>query len=252
MKNSTTSLESIYLAGCGSLGHEILKLIDPETRVCTLVKSSSSRDKLLKAGVHAFTEFEGFSNCKAAIIGLPGFSTQLEFLQTCEQFEKPESTIFISSTGFYEGLEGVISDDSPRGNSERAQMIAKAEDLFLSQFSGTIIRSGGLFQTNRGPFSYFKRSKSVPAKPGNQELALLHYEDLARLCLQLFQMPPQEPVLATIPQCPTRNMFYQEACQRIGMEMPELPQSHAKSFQAIRIQEILNNFSHPNWMDALS
>lgn len=252
MKNSTTSPDSIYLAGCGALGQEILKLIDPETRVCALVKSSDSKDRLLKTGVHASTEFEGFSDCKTAIIGLPGFTSQLDFLRKCARFEKPELSVFISSTGYYDGLEGVISDDSPRGNSGRAQMIQETENTFLSQFSGTIVRSGGLFQTDRGPFSYFKRSRSVPAKPGNQELALLHYEDLARLCLQLLQMTPQEPVLATIPECPTRDEFYQEACQRLGLEEAELPHSHPKSFQARRIQEILNNFSYPNWMDALS
>ena len=171
----------------------------------------------------------------------------------------PARAVLISSTGYYgQSASARVDEDSASGKSERAQRIAKTEQLFLAwaKGNGVVMRLGGLYRRGRGPLPALARRGEPLLRPPDKTLALIHYDDAATAVTAALKLPVVESVyLAVTTPCPSRRIYYEAACQKLGLPAPRFADPIGLppvQYDITRLQrDLLPLPIYPDWREAL-
>ncbi len=244
--------------GAGELGGRVGRLwVQAGGQATGLTRSEQRHDALTAAGIEPRlgSPADLLRPDDALLFALPGHATQREAVETLSGVAPPARAVFISTTGYYGLPQGSINEQTARGQSERAASIAAAEQTFFEWAgeAGVVIRLGGLYSRERGPFAALRRRGYVARSgPSNKTLALIHYDDAATALLAaLSHLQPQPLYLAVTPPCPTREEFYTAACARLDLPPPTfdapLPHPPARFDVSLLRRDLLPSPAYPDW-----
>lgn len=194
----------LWIVGAGVLGEEIIKQWKTKFPMSTIVaetKSSLKHQSLSQLGcIPSLREDRNSSNtvgcARNVIIALPpsackGSTEHIEELtEACRLWAGPKSgggLLFTSSIGVYGESLGNIVDENFRldsSSSRTTNMVVAEESILLRD--GKIMRLAGLYNSNRGPHTYWLKSQSPTPIDGSSDglINMIHYEDAASACIQ--------------------------------------------------------------------
>lgn len=192
------------------------------------------------------------------LIALPGTDRQTMAVVSLRDRPPPRRVVLVSSTGFYgDRRKGVVDEDTPPGDGERAGAVAACETLFRhwAGEAGVVVRSGGLYRVGRGPLSALQKRGSVPPGRPDKTLALIHYDDAAAAVAAALVHPDPQPVyLAVTPPCPSRRDFYLAASVVLGLDLPSFDRDRGGGvrYDVSRLRaDLLPEPANPRWQAAL-
>lgn len=244
--------------GTGELGGRVGKLwVQTGGQAIGLTQSDQRHEALQAAGIEPRigSPAELLQPDDVLLFALPGHARQQEAVEALSSMAPPIRAIFISTTGYYGLPKGIITEQTPPGEGERPASITAAEQAFFdwAGANGVVIRLGGLYSRERGPFSALRRRGKVSRSgPSNKTLALIHYDDAATAIVAALSHPQPQPVyLAVTPPCPTREAFYTAACARLGLPPPTfgdpLPHPPAIFDVSLLRRDLLPKPAYPDW-----
>lgn len=247
--------------GAGELGSRVGQLwVRAGGKAIGLTQSNRRHDALKAAGIEPrLGSPAGLLHPNdALLLSLPGHATQREAVESLRSIAPPARTAFVSTTGYYGLPRGVVNEKTPRGEGDRAASIEVAEQVFFAWTgnNGVVLRFGGLYGPDRGPFAALRRKGTARFGPPNKTLALIHYDDAAAAIVAALQDSQPQPVyLAVTPPCPTRQEFYTAACDQLSLAPPAfddpLPYPPAIFDVSLLRRDLLPMPAHPDWRDLL-
>ena len=256
-------MSRLIVWGAGELGSRVARLWrQNDGPVLGLTRSEQRHPALLALGIEPQVGSAAgwLQPDDLLLLSLPGHETQGEALQQFlqGQIPAPARAVLISVTGYYGAAAGRVDEETPAGEGPRPAEIAAVEQMFRrwAGEAGVILRLGGLYSAERGPFSALARRKSFRLGPPDKTLALIHYDDAATATWAALRRPAPEPVyLGVTPPCPTRQEFYQEACRRLDLPNPvfsELLGQPPTEYDVSRLRrDLLPWPAYPDWRAAL-
>jgi nucleoside-diphosphate-sugar epimerase len=193
------------------------------------------------------------------LLALPGHQAQHEAVMLLRDagVPPPRRAVLIGSVGCYEPAGPQVDENTPVGTTRRARAIAAAEADFRAWAGprGVVLRLGGLYGLERGPFHAFQRKRAIPHKPAHSTLSLIHYDDAATATLAALQRADVAPTYVCVtPPCPTRAEFYTAACARLGLPAPHFPDEtgHLTNYDVRLLRrDLLPAPEYPDWHDSL-
>lgn len=244
----------LIIWGAGILGGLVGKLWTSGP-VIGITQSEKRHELLRQSGIHPRTAFSPreIQPDDCLLLALPGYNRQRELLVKLRPFAPPQRAILISSTGYYGFPHGRITENTPPGEGNLCQAIAATEhDFHKWTGAGAILRLGGLYNAGRGPFAALIRKGMPSPKPADRPLPLIHYEDAATAVFNALHHPhPEHFYLGVTPPCPTRREFYDAACTRLHLPLPEFEPARrlpAAVWDVARWQQdLLPQPAFPNW-----
>lgn len=254
----------LIIWGAGELGSRVARCWwQTESEVVGYTKTTNRHATLSALGVepHLGSPAGSLQPDDILLLSLPGHTNQQQAVQQLieQDVPAPARAVFISVTGYYGATTGLISEGSPQGDGPRPASIAQTEQTFWrwAGQSGVILRLGGLYCDGRGPFSALARRGRVGRlAPPDKTMALVHYDDAAAaICAALQHPAPEQHYLVVTPPCPTRQEFYEAACQKLGLPKPEyepplgLPPTEYVITRLRR--DLLPHPAYPDWRMAL-
>lgn len=248
----------LIIWGAGTLGRLVGARWNrnDDSNVAGYTKKTRSHDLLREMGIkpHIGSPVDLLTASDHLLLALPGHQRQMDAIKmVSERGIIPKRSVLISSTGFYGEASGVVDERTPAGTFPRAQAIAQMEAAFHAWTGarGVILRPGGLYNGERGPFTAFKRRGTLPNKPMNRTLALIHYEDVATAAVNALLHPNPQPIyLAVTDPTPTRGEFYRAAVEQLGWEMDVVVEGAADivTYDTTQLQrDLLPTPAYPNW-----
>ena len=262
--------KEISILGCGWLGLPLAEVLISKNY--SIKGSTTSLDKLeilkgkkIKAyHLIAKTKIEGnisdFLNSEIIIINIPPskhFSSHEDYKKMITHLideinkSKINKVIFISATSVYplENKE-VKEEDAVYGGSKRSSVDwLEVEDLFRNEakFKTTILRFSGLMGGDYQPGRWVSGKEINGA---NSPMNMIHREDCIEIIHQVIKQNIwNETFNASAEVHPTREEFYNNACEFLGIEKPiflngELP------FRIVNSEKLKNklnyHFLHPD------
>ena len=214
------SANELIVIGCGVLGKRIFD--NWQGKFLGIVRSQDSLNELSATGISGSTKIPSGLSLESVIFATSGSPNQLSAVEQFVSLNPKFSgtAILISSTSYYQGVQGPVNETSAGGNTPRSIACQKLEHAFKSSFdAGWILRCGGLFEAGRGPFAYLSRTGQIPPLPTGQQLALFSYRDLQRLVLILLKEKTKQvsTLLCTLRNCPTRYDYYSAAFSKLNI-----------------------------------
>ncbi|MEM7345356.1 MAG: NAD(P)-binding domain-containing protein [Chloroflexota bacterium] len=247
--------------GTGELGGRVARLWHHNGgEVIGFTQTTERHATLQKSGItpRAGDPTEFIKSNDILLLSLPGHLKQKTAVEALRDQTPTHRIVLVSSTGYYGLPEGTVTEETPVGDGKRPAAIADTERLFQEWAGkqGVLIRLGGLYRKGRGPYSALYKKGVAPLGPPNKTLALIHYDDAAQAIFEALRHPqPQATYLAVTPPCPTRQMFYTAACEKLDASQPDfsdpLPHPPAIFDVAQLRQDLLPNPAYPDWEAAL-
>ncbi len=249
------------ILGAGELGGRVARIrVKAGDAVVAHTRSTVRHPALIADGVEARTGVpDDLRPDDRLLIALPGADRQTMAVAALRNRPAPARVVFISSTGYYgPKVRGDVDEQTPPGESDRAQRNAAAERAFRAWAGeqGVILRLGGLYRPGRGPMSALAKSRRVPPGPPDKTLALIHYDDAATAAAAaLAHRDPQPVYLGVTPPCPLRRDFYLAASVILGLDLPGF--DHALGgppavYDVRRLRsDLLAEPAHARWQGAL-
>ena len=135
---------------------------------------------------------------------------QLNQLINHEHNQHAKRLIMCSSTSIYPLNNGIVTEESETGQTDRARALFEAEETVLSSKhqSPIILRFGGLFGPNREPSHFSKTSQLFRAKtPVN----LVHLNDCVSVMTRMLSLQVPSGIYNVVgSEHPTKEAFYKE------------------------------------------
>ncbi|NVK24084.1 MAG: NAD(P)H-binding protein [Gammaproteobacteria bacterium] len=273
---------SVGIVGCGWLGKALYKtLSDKHYDVIATYQRPESGEQLQQLGFNIEQLSLPFTNdtperfdCldqDVIIIAIPprlrhntDYPDKIKQLVTTCEKHKVRHVILISSTAIYNGLEGVVDEDSELNQGgDKVQYLQQAEQ-HLSNFSrqSSVIRLAGLLGPERHPSRFIKAGKAVDN--GNNPVNLIHQEDAVGNLIAIINRTyqPNEKVPAPkiyngVSNCHcNKKTFYQAAAATKGLELPtfsEVQNQEARRVSSDKSRNKLGyNYQHDDLLAWLS
>ena len=187
----------------------------------------------------------------------PGDNQYVESLQRLAQLmqaAKSRAVIHFSSTGVYQGLDGVVNEAASLQLSlPRVQLLVAAEQA-LSQFQPCItLRLAGLMGSGRHP-GRFTAGKTLPEPQA--VINMVHSTDIVRavLCLLAQSSPSRGVFNLSCPQAVSRQAFYQRAAELVGtVARFSEPSTHQRQVDPQRfIRQFAFRYQYASAVEALA
>lgn len=249
------------ILGAGELGGRVARLrAAAGDTVLGYTRSTARHPALKRDGVEPRAGVpDDLTADDRLLIALPGADRQMMAVAALRNRPAPRRVVFISSTGYYGAtVRGDVNEDTPPGESDRAQRNAAAERAFRGWAGdrGVILRLGGLYRPGRGPLSALAKSKRVPPGPPDKTLALIHYDDAATAAAAaLVHRDPRPVYLGVTPPCPQRKDFYLAASVILGLDLPGFERALGGApavYDVRRLRsDLLAEPAHARWQGAL-
>lgn len=134
---------------------------------------------------------------------------------------KAGAVSYLSTTGVYQDLEGVIDDSTalPQPLSEKYAAVVAAEAQYRA-VGAAVLRSPGIYGPGRGIHVRLARGAFKLSGDGSRYGSRIHVEDLAELLLASARTPDETFVVGDLEPCPQRELVAW-LCQRLGLPWPE-------------------------------
>lgn len=132
-----------------------------------------------------------------------------------------ERVILLSSTGIYQGLAGQVDEQNALMlGSPKVALLHQAEQAVLTGISkACVLRLAGLVGPKRHPARFMAGKQAVtnPQTPVN----LVHQTDVVNAIVTMITQPQVSGIFNVVSEShPTRETFYQTACNRLGLIPP--------------------------------
>jgi nucleoside-diphosphate-sugar epimerase len=127
---------------------------------------------------------------------------------------------YLSTTGVYEDLEGVIDDSTalPATSSSKYAAVLAAERAFRS-VRAAVLRSPGIYGRERGIHRRLQRGDFKLSGDGSRYGSRIHVEDLAELLLASAHTPGETFVVGDLEPCRQIDMV-RWLCEQLGLPLP--------------------------------
>jgi nucleoside-diphosphate-sugar epimerase len=128
---------------------------------------------------------------------------------------------YLSTTGVYADLEGVIDSDTPLPPviSAKYQGILAAEEAFRA-VGGAVLRSPGIYGAERGLHVRLARGDFRLSGDGSRFGSRIHVQDLAALLLASARTPGETFVVGDLEPCRQVDMV-RWLCERLDLPFPD-------------------------------
>ncbi|MFK7929180.1 MAG: hypothetical protein AB8H79_13385 [Myxococcota bacterium] len=248
----------LVVIGAGDLGADVARRwVERGGEAIGITATPSRHDALRAWGIQPSTALPSslIDPEDRVVLSISGSPAQLQAAQALQGTPFSRG-VMTSSTAFHGHATGVRTPLSLPGETPRATTAAQAESAFHRLPSRTVVlRLGGLYRPGLGPLAALLRRGHPPLGPANKTLALMHRHDAATCILAALTHPDPDPTyLGVTPPYPTRQEFYEAACERHGLRPPEF-----NSTEDLRVdydvsatqRDLLSEPAHPSWTDAL-
>jgi nucleoside-diphosphate-sugar epimerase len=127
---------------------------------------------------------------------------------------------YLSTTGVYEDLEGVVDDTTalPAQPSPKYRAVLAAEALYRA-VGAAVLRSPGIYGAERGIHVRLARGDFKLSGDGNRYGSRVHVEDLAALLLASAATPGETFVVGDLEPCRQRDLVTW-LCQELNLPFP--------------------------------
>lgn len=131
------------------------------------------------------------------------------------------SIAYISSTGVYGSLRGVVDDDTqpPAPPNERAQRLLRAEAHYQAQ-GAVVLRAAAIYGPDRGLHMRVRRGEHKLPGEGTQMLSRIHVEDLAAFALAAAQLGHSETFVIGDAEPAPHIEVVRFICESYGCALP--------------------------------
>ncbi len=127
---------------------------------------------------------------------------------------------YLSTTGVYEELEGIVDDATPLPPLASAKYgLVRAAERAYRAVGGAVLRSPGIYGAERGLHVRLARGDFKLSGDGTRYASRIHVEDLAELLLASAATPAETFVVGDLEPCRQRDMVAW-LCERLGVPMP--------------------------------
>jgi nucleoside-diphosphate-sugar epimerase len=168
---------------------------------------------------------------------------------------------YLSTTGVYEDLEGVIDDTTPLPAQPSAKYASVlAAEVQYRAVGAAVLRSPGIYGAERGIHVRLARGDFKLSGDGSRYGSRIHVEDLATLLLASAATPGETFVVGDLEPCPQRDLVAW-LCARLRLPFPdsaELSSVHEtlrrnRRIDSSRALERLGvTLKYPSYKDALA
>lgn len=246
---------SVGIIGCGWLGKPLAaSLLDQGVSVLATSSQQANVDKLNQQGISAqqlllpanieeLNQHEIFAQQCLVIAVTPQFKKgqadyAIKIAQLVDAAKKRgivQQIILLSSTAVYQGLEGLVDENTNLnldelssvesgsvrlGSLGKTQVLNMAEQAVLNFNSkGCVLRLAGLVGPDRHPgkFLLAKRTLTNSTAPVN----LIHQQDAVGLIMALLTTESSQGVFNGVSDTHvTKALYYQTAAKSLGLELP--------------------------------
>lgn len=260
--------KQISIIGCGWLGLPLAAaLIQDGHSVKGSTTSADKVDLLKQEGIHPFvvtiSEKHVEGNITACLKGSeilfinipPGLRKnpnadivkKMHLLCTHIKNSGIKNVLYVSSTSVYEDELNIpiITEKSPiNGQSSASKQLIAAEQVFQTNttFEATILRFSGLIGDDRNPAKYLSGQKDVKDPDG--PINLIHLNDCIGIIKAIIENSQWETEFnAASPQHPTREQYYNAACEAKSLPLPQFDHvtlSKGKIISSEKVERQLN------------
>lgn len=127
---------------------------------------------------------------------------------------------YLSTTGVYEDLSGVVDDETPLPAAPSAKYAAVlAAEAAYRAVGGAVLRSPGIYGPGRGIHVRLARGDFRLSGDGSRYGSRIHVRDLARLLLASAVTPGETFVVGDLEPCRQRELV-DWLCQQLGLPLP--------------------------------
>jgi nucleoside-diphosphate-sugar epimerase len=133
---------------------------------------------------------------------------------------KARAVSYLSTTGVYEDIEGVVDDTTalPASPSPKYAAVLAAEAAYRA-VGAAVLRSPGIYGAERGIHVRLLRGDFKLSGDGSRYGSRIHVEDLAELLLASAAAPGETFVVGDLLPCQQREMV-EWLCQRLAVPFP--------------------------------
>jgi len=189
-----------------------------------IVRSEASAAELRLRGIEATTEpaIEAArhavgSESHAIITFPPDGSTDAALAPL---LRSARAVSYLSTTGVYEELEGVVDDSTPlpAEPSPKYARVRAAEALYRA-VGGAVLRAPGIYGNERGIHQRLIRGDFRLSGDGSRSASRIHVEDLAELLLASARTPGETFVVGDLEPCRQIEMV-SWLCEQLHLPLP--------------------------------
>jgi nucleoside-diphosphate-sugar epimerase len=232
---------SVAIIGCGWLGHALAKqLLAQKYYVSVTTQSKDKQQKLFAEHIDAellslpvsdpeLVELSAFSQATLVVSitpqirqGRSDYPDKVAQLVKMAELGKVKRIILLSTTAVYNGLSGVVDEESSLDlDAEKVAIIVGAEQA-AQQFSGktVILRLAGLIGPERHP-GRFLQGKKVLSEP-QAFINLIHQQDAVGVLMNIIAEPLFSGIYNAVSATETcKEHYYQAAANALGLAIPE-------------------------------
>lgn len=250
---------SITIIGCGWLGKKLAKVLISEGHI--LFGSTTKKEHLCaleSIGIHPFIlsneepiiPHEVIENSDFAIITIPPFDREHpqkygNYLATISrQFTSKTHQIFTSSTGIYPQKSGEYDETYPFLPEERNLHYWAETAIRKNSKKHTILRLGGLFDTDRHPIHTISKRRTISNPQGF--VNLVHRMDVIRFIQHLIEAKCENTTFNIVyPSHPQRIAYYTRCAKHFNYPIPTGESTnHQLRIITSKKSTLINRFSY--------
>lgn len=263
---------TISILGCGWLGLPLAKYL--VNKGYNVKGSTTRQDKLpllQEAGIMAhhvsvtksgiLGDAKGLLDCDVLYINLPPGRRSYEELESypgkitsiLKLLSKETKVIFVSSTGVYADVNGIVTENNDITPSRSTGVILRDSERIVMNMMGSwiILRMAGLVGPDRNPGRWFSGKKDIPN--GSAPVNLVHRDDCIAISERILTSDIDNEIFNVCSdEHPTRMDFYGLMATKQGLEPPTFikGRDHYKIVSNQKIRSQLGyDFIHPSPME---
>lgn len=280
MSETLSGNSSVGIIGCGWLGTPLAKQLQKNGYAVLATATSDQKCALLaEQNIAAQTltlpteqiplNQHPVFNCQSIVIAItPGFkqgrkdyADKITQLVSAAKAGDVQQIILLSSTGVYGGLTGVVDEVvNIEQTDAKAHLLYQAEQAALiAQASGdvkqvSVLRLAGLVGKNRQPAKFLAGKQGLT----NAEylVHLIHQQDVINIINQFIDTTNYQEYSGIFncvsPTNATRQQFYLDACQHLGLPAPQFSEQQTSASKKIignKVTQLLGyQFVYPDLM----
>ena len=233
--------KSVGIIGCGWLGYVLAKKLLVEKYIVTVTtQSEDKKNKLSKDNINAellslpVDEPESILlsvfNHKTLIIsitpqirqGRNDYPEKVAQIIKMAELGKVEKVVLLSSTAVYNGLTGLVDEQSILDKNANKVDVIDAAEKAARDFSGTtvVLRLAGLVGPERHP-GRFLQGKKILAEP-QAFINLIHQDDVIGVLLEIIAEQSFSGIYNAVSATETsKQHYYHAAASALNLPLPE-------------------------------